>query len=166
MIEYKEIKSIAGSPAKAILAEYMYDTHPKVCEEYKLDYDVDAMFSDDLERKEKYLSPQGLFLCAFVDNVPVGIGAFSQLEGKKAEIKRFYVQKKYRRRGIASSMLQKLITKAKSLGYESLYLESSRFMTEAHALYRKYGFTETTLYDGACSKPGYEFAIIFMEKTL
>lgn len=166
MIHYKAIDHIKGSQAEEILSEYMYDTHPRVCKHYNLDYDVDAMFEDDLENSDKYQPPKGLFLCAFIDDTPVGVGAFSQLDDSKAEIKRFYVRKKNRRQGIASMMLKMLIIEAQRQKYTELYLESSRFMTEAHALYRKFGFEETTLYEGACSKPGYEHAIIFMKKEL
>lgn len=166
MIEYAFIEAIKGSSAQDILAEYMFDTHPRVIKKYNLDYDVQGMFDDDLNNPEKYRPPKGRFLCALQDNKVIAIGAFSQLEGHKAEIKRFYVQPKCRRQGIASTILQKIITSATEMGYATLYLESSRFMTEAHALYRKFGFNETTLYNGACSKPGYEHAIIFMEKDL
>lgn len=166
MFHIEAIKEVKASTAEAILKEYMFDTHPKVCKKYNLDYDVNEMYTSDLTDVSKYQSPHGLFLAAYDGDTPVGIGAFSQLESTKAEIKRFYVKEAYRRKGVASAILKEIIDRATEMGYLTLYLESSRFMTEAHQLYRKFGFRETTLYSGACSKPGYEFAILFMEKSL
>lgn len=166
MIHYKTIETIAGDSAEKLLKEYMYTTHPKVCEHYNLDYDVDGMYDSDLHDTTKYQPPRGQFIAAFDGNEPVGMGAFSQLDDQSVEVKRFYVKESYRNRGIATTILKECIDQAQKLGYCFMYLESSRFMTEAHALYRKFGFEETTLYEGACSKPGYEFAIIFMKRAL
>lgn len=167
MIEYNKIEQLKDSTmAQELLREYIYDTHPRVCEEYNISYDVDGMYRDDIESEDKYKAPKGMFLLASEGETSMGMGAFSMLSESTAEIKRFYIKPAYRNRGIASSILKQVIDRASQLGYSKLYLESSRFMVEAHALYRKFGFTETTLYEGACSRPGFEHAILFMEKEL
>ena len=53
-----------------------------------------------------------------------------------------YVEPAHRRGGIGRAMLGDLIAAAVSAGYERIRLDSPRFMTAAHALYRSFGFAE------------------------
>jgi putative acetyltransferase len=55
-----------------------------------------------------------------------------------------YFDKKLRGRGVGKLMLERMIEKARALGYKRIYLETARILKEAVGLYEKYGFQPTT----------------------
>ena len=54
--------------------------------------------------------------------------------------------------GIGRAIVEQLIDDARTMGCETVYLESATFMDNAHALYRSVGFVPSGSY------PGREFA--------
>ncbi|HVW31617.1 MAG TPA: GNAT family N-acetyltransferase [Acidimicrobiia bacterium] len=85
--------------------------------------------------------PQALYL-AEVDGRPAGTGGLKEVRPGVAEVKRMYVGPRFRGRGIARALLERLIADARAGGYRSLQLETAVWMVEAHALYRSCGFTD------------------------
>ncbi len=69
-------------------------------------------------------------------------------------------------RGIGRALVEAAIQEMRTAGYSTLRLDSARFMTEAHAVYRSAGFHEIAPY--AESEIPEEFRIhwIFMELSL
>jgi hypothetical protein len=45
---------------------------------------------------------------------------------------------------VGRAILQRLIDDARALGYRTIRLDSARFMREAHALYRRFGFVPSS----------------------
>lgn len=72
----------------------------------------------------------------------VGSGALKELNSQSGEIKSMRTAKGQRGKGIASKMLEHIISTAQSRSYERLYLETGSFeaFEPARALYTKYGF--------------------------
>ena len=123
----------------------------------------------DMFRAElpKLIGSRGRLLVAGQGDVPVGVGALKPVDDATAEIKRMYVSPSARGRGVARSLLERLLADARGLGYRTARLETADFMTEAHALYRSLGFVETTIFDGSeTAESGIESFILFMELTL
>jgi GNAT superfamily N-acetyltransferase len=90
------------------------------------------------------LEPRARLYLAEVNAEPVGIGGLRQLAAHEAEIKRMYVRPSSRGLGVGGAILQRLIDDARALGYRTLRLDSARFMHEAHALYRRFGFVPSS----------------------
>jgi len=72
----------------------------------------------------------------------VACGALRALSADHGEIKSMRTSRAYRGRGIASQMLDHIISEAKTRGYRRLSIEtgSMDFFKPAHALYAKHGF--------------------------
>jgi len=84
--------------------------------------------------------PRGIFLIAYLENIPVASGALRPIDETTVEVRRMYVSKNARRLGIARSMLAALEDKAVELGYETMRLETGNRQNAAMALYESYGF--------------------------
>ena len=72
----------------------------------------------------------------------VGCGALKRLDARHAEVKSMRTQAARQRSGIASMMLEHLITEARRMGFTRLSLEtgSAEFFRRARRLYEKFGF--------------------------
>lgn len=77
---------------------------------------------------------------SYLNSVPVGCGAFKQLDNETAEIKRMFVLSGYRGKGIALQVLTELEKWAHDLKYTSCILETGVKQPEAIALYLKAGY--------------------------
>ncbi len=111
---------------------------------------VDALLDDLAERyggREAFhpdpaslAPPDGVFVIARLDGVPVGCGGFRRFADEVAEIKRMYVAPAARRRGVAAALLADLEARARSLRYRSIRLETGTNQPEAMALYQGAGY--------------------------
>ncbi|WP_246383077.1 GNAT family N-acetyltransferase [Nocardioides stalactiti] len=90
--------------------------------------------------------PDGLFLVAYADGVPVGTGAWRRtavraLGGSAGvEIKRMYVVPEHRGTGLARRILAELEDSAAAVGADLLVLETGLMQPEAIALYESSGY--------------------------
>lgn len=84
---------------------------------------------------------------AYLANVPVGCGALKHYKEKTIEVKRMFVSKEHRGKGISKLVLQELETWAKELGYTFLILETGKTQKAAIALYLNNGFQIIPNYD-------------------
>jgi GNAT superfamily N-acetyltransferase len=81
----------------------------------------------------------GVFVVAWLDGRPVGCGALRPLERGVGEVKRMFVEKDARRRGVARKILEKLESIAVRSGYKALRLETGVRQPEAIGLYESAG---------------------------
>ena len=90
--------------------------------------------------------PEGLFLVAYLDGVPVGTGAWRRtpvlaLGGSLgAEIKRMYVVPEHRGKSLARRILAELESTAAAAGYDLIVLETGLMQPEAIGLYESSGY--------------------------
>ena len=82
------------------------------------------------------------------------------------EVKRMYVRPAFRGQGIGRALLDALIQEAGQIGYPRIRLDSTRFMKEAHALYRSAGFVEIAEYPESEIPAQFREHWIFMEMVL
>ena len=94
----------------------------------------------------KYAPPQGRLLLVRVEEHPAGTAALRPLNEHACEAKRLYVRPAYRRRGMAGSLLARLIEEARRCGYRDMYGDTLIRMASALELYRRMGFAETAPY--------------------
>ena len=126
-------------------------------------------------KKREYLTSEveklcsdshGVYYLIELEGAIIGMGALHQIREKAGEIKRMYIRPAYRGKGYGRTLLQRLLQKAKEFGYNSIYLDSARFMTTAHKLYRSFGFIECDEYPETEIPPQFKSQWLFMEKTL
>jgi len=86
------------------------------------------------------LAPETRCMVALYDGEPVAIGAFRNLGGNTAEIKRMYVRKENRGQGISRFVLSGLESWAKEEGCTKAILETGFTHPEAISLYKKSGY--------------------------
>ena len=94
----------------------------------------------------EFLPPEGLFLAAEVDGAAVGSGAWRALGAGVAEIKRVYVVRGLRRRGLARLIVDALERSAAQAGCRSVVLNSGAEQPEALRLYDRLGYGPVTPY--------------------
>ena len=95
-------------------------------------------FFDDLDNiPVAYRS--GLFLVCEREREVAGFGGLFPT----GEIVRMRVASKYRRKGIATLVLNGLVEGARTLGMRRVYLHTLEEQRPAHALYEKFGFVES-----------------------
>ncbi|MGX6508374.1 GNAT family N-acetyltransferase [Rhodococcus sp. SJ-2] len=96
---------------------------------------------------DEFAPPQGVFLVAYGDGTPVGIGGWrakdathAGLRDGDAELKRMYVRSNARRRGIARRILGALERTAADAGRRRTVLETGTEQPEALAMYAAAGY--------------------------
>ena len=160
--------------ARNLIAEYLRWIAGVAAASYGLSFDVDAMVSSDLEDRSKFYPPDGRFYVIRRGDSHVGVGCLKRIAPSIAEIQRMYVQPHVRGVGAGRLLLQRLLSDARAIGYEAVRLESLKFLSAAHALYRSAGFTEIAPYDDSSmtryQPPGtmetYRSSAVFMELRL
>lgn len=83
----------------------------------------------------------------YADEKPVACGCFKKHDDKTVEIKRMYVDKTYRGKGISKMVLSELEKWAKENGFEYAILETSVHFNVAQSLYKKAGYVVIENYD-------------------
>jgi GNAT superfamily N-acetyltransferase len=126
--------------------EYLQWANARVDKEYGVRADIQSMLDQDLRELGKFLPPYGRLLLAECDGQVVGLACMKRIREEIGEIKRMYVRPEYRRRGIGRALLEALTAEARAIGYLRMRLDSTRFMAEAHSLYRSVGFQEIEPY--------------------
>jgi putative acetyltransferase len=86
------------------------------------------------------LEPDVDAVICYINELPVGCGAYKIINENTVEIKRMYVQPQYRGKGIAQAILAALENWAKELNYTCCKLETGKRMQDAIALYKKAGY--------------------------
>jgi GNAT superfamily N-acetyltransferase len=89
-----------------------------------------------------FAPPDGTFLVGFEDGDPVCAGGIKRIASDAAEIKRMYVVRAARRRGIARVLLGALEDAARERGYTFVRLDTGPRQRGAMALYAAQGYTE------------------------
>lgn len=133
-------------PARRLIAEYLRWIADSAAASYGLSFDIDAMVASDIEDRSKFYPPSGRFYVIRRGESHVGVGCLKRLTPSVAEIQRMYVQPHVRGVGAGRLLLQQLLSDARAIGYEAVRLESLKFLSAAHALYKSVGFAEITPY--------------------
>jgi len=113
-----------------------------------------------------YRGPQAILLLAEDAARAVGVGAVRNQSGGIAEVKRMFVLPDVRSRHVGSALLDRLIEEARTMGADTLRLDTCRFMTEAQGLYRSRGFVERPPYEGTEIPARLQRYWLFFERSL
>lgn len=79
-------------------------------------------------------------IVCYIEDQPIGCGAFKEFDPQSVEIKRMFVLPAFRGKGIGVSILKELESWAAELNYPSCVLETGKKQPEAIRLYQKAGY--------------------------
>ena len=99
------------------------------------------------------------FWSAWHGNELAGCGALKELNPAHGEVKSMRTATAHLRKGVASRMLEHIISEAKRRGYRRLSLETGQmpYFEPARQLYRKFGFTQCQPFAGYREDPNSVF---------
>ncbi len=109
-------------------------------------------------------APDITFWSAWESNNLLGCGALKALDASSGEIKSMRTVKAHKRKGVASNILNHMISVARQRGYKRLYLETGSFPAfyAARTFYEKHGFEYRTPFGSYKDDPN----SVFMTKRL
>lgn len=97
---------------------------------------------------DRYRPPEGAFLMAFRDRLPVGCVSLKTLQPGLGEVKRLWVDPAARGLGLARRLMAAIEDEARTLGLTMLHLDSNAALTEAITFYERSGWTPIAAYTG------------------
>jgi len=116
-----------------------------VLTEYGLKPDPDSTDTDIKDIESSYLERGGVFLVLEEkDGSLIGAYGLYRLDEQTCELRKMYLQKDYRGRGLGRMLMEDALSQARRLGFKRIVLETASVLTEAIALYKSYGFVEYT----------------------
>jgi len=98
--------------------------------------------------------------CLMDGDQVVGTSAVKRINSRECELKMLYIYKTYYGNGYGRQLLDLVLERAREMGCERIYLDTTTWSTRAVRLYKSYGFTPTERYNDN------DFADLFMEKEL
>jgi GNAT superfamily N-acetyltransferase len=107
-----------------------------------------AEWDDELGFAPRHGGPGGLFLVAESGGAPVGCGGLRLLAPPVGEVKRLFVRKAARRRGVGRALLAALEDRAADMGLGELRLDTDGGERGALALFHAAGFEPIAHYNG------------------
>jgi GNAT superfamily N-acetyltransferase len=149
-----------------LFREYLQWVCAAIHHEYGVTFNAEAILEHDMSDIHIFLPPNGWLLLAYDDTAVAGCACVRTIGAHIAEVKRMYVRSTYRRKGIGRALVDATIKQVRAAGYSSLRLDSARFMTDAHALYRSAGFYEISPYPESEISEEFRVHWIFMELLL
>ncbi len=113
--------------------------------EYGLKPDPASTDADIKDIESSYFNRGGTFLVLEAEDGSI-VGAYGlyPLEKHVCELRKMYLHKAFRGKGLGRLLLEDALSKAKQLGFRKIFLETASVLKEAIALYRSYGFVEYT----------------------
>jgi putative acetyltransferase len=134
-------------------------------EEYWTSFGFDlATFGFGAELEElpgRYASPEGRLALAIMSGNAVGCIALRKLDADSCEMKRLFVRASARGNGVAVTLIEWLLSEARSQGYSRMLADTLPTMHTALRLYERFGFKRIDSYSPTPT-PG----AIYLEKNL
>ena len=133
----------ARTPAQFELANDLF-------RQYAAELDVDLCFQGFAAELENlpamYGEPHGELLLAMGGDAAIGCVALRRFSATDAEMRRLFVRPGHRDSGIGRVLAQRIVARARELGYRRMVLDTLDSMHAAKALYRSLGFESCAAY--------------------
>lgn len=159
-------KELHTEQIRELFWEYLQWANGKVNDEFGVNFDIEHMLETDMQHLEIFMPPAGRLLLGYQDDHLAGIACLKLLTPGIGEIKRMYVRKGNRQKGLGRALVNQLVSEAIQIGYSRVRLDSARFMKEAHHLYRSVGFKEIEAYEGSEIPREFQEHWVFMQMGL
>jgi putative acetyltransferase len=114
-----------------------------VLQEYGLKPDPACTDADIKDIEFSYFDRGGTFFVLEAEDGSI-IGAYGlyQIDEQTCELRKMYLDKAHRGKGLGKFLLEDALSRARQLGFERMILETASVLKEAIALYKSYGFAE------------------------
>lgn len=129
----------------------------ELSERLNLDFDLKKSGDPELSQMQP---PIGTFVVARLGDMPVGCVGVKGSGGTLAEIKRMWILPAARGLGLATRLMTTAETAARTLGIDTLRLDTNTTLFEAVSLYKSMGWTEIDRFNDD------PYPDIFFEKSL
>ena len=114
-----------------------------ILREYKLKTDPEKTDLDLQDIEMNYVKRGGLFdLLETNDKKIIGCVGLYPLNKERCELRKMYLDKEYRGRGLGKKLLEHSLSSASRLGFSEVVLETASVLKEAIQLYESYGFNK------------------------
>jgi putative acetyltransferase len=114
-----------------------------ILREYDLEPDPACTDVDIQDIESSYFDRGGtFFVLETEDGTTIGAYGLYPVEEHMCELRKMYLQKAYRGKGLGRFLLEDALSKARQLGFERMVLETASVLKEATALYKSYGLVE------------------------
>ncbi len=112
-----------------------------VLDEYGLKPDPDGTDADLDDIEQSYYARGGAF-CVLEEEDGSIVGAYGlyPLQNHTCELRKMYLRRTHRGRGLGRRLLEDALASARELGFTTVTLETASVLKEAIALYKRYGF--------------------------
>ena len=95
---------------------------------------------------DEHARPTGIIFLATAAGQPVGCGMSKKLSPDASEIKRVFVKDAARRAGAGRALCEALVDQARTDGFKTVFLDTSKAFAPARALYLSLGLQERAPY--------------------
>ena len=113
--------------------------------------DTESIITSQKIRNEVFVQEQGIPLhldldgldansyhsLVYIDDIAIGVARLALVKNNNAVMARIAIKKDYRGKGIATRLVESLITKAKQLGINSIEIHAHEYLRE---YYERFGF--------------------------
>jgi putative acetyltransferase len=114
-----------------------------ILREYELKPDPACTDSDIKDIESSYFARGGtFFVLEAEDGTIIGAYGLYPVYEQTCELRKMYLHKAHRGKGLGKFLLEDALSKARQLGFEKVILETASVLKEAIALYKSYGFVE------------------------
>jgi GNAT superfamily N-acetyltransferase len=150
--------------ARQLVSEYLQWAAIPIAQEYDFHYDVEAAVEETMAKM--FQQPGSHVVLAYEGTEPVGMGCLRVIGDEMGEIKRMYTRPAFRRKGIATAVLESLLQEARSMGHTRIRLDTAKFLKPAQSFYRSFGFREIPEYPETEIPPEYRMHWLYFERDL
>jgi GNAT superfamily N-acetyltransferase len=127
-------------------------------------FDAAAFENELASLPGKYGPPRGALLLATHEGSPAGCVALREIDIDSCEMKRMFVYPQFHGKGVGRALAEEVLGRARSIGYQSMLLDTSVRQHEAIALYHRLGFRDIEPYYEL--PPDLRNWLVFMELRL
>ena len=114
-----------------------------VLKEYNLKPDPAATDTDIKDIEQSYFKRGGMFyVLEEKDGSIIGAYGLYLLDKTTCELRKMYLHRSYRGKGLGKLLLEEALSKARQIGFKRMTLETASVLKEAISLYKSYGFIE------------------------
>ncbi|MEP3274929.1 MAG: GNAT family N-acetyltransferase [Stappiaceae bacterium] len=148
---------------EAMLEDYMTLMLQKLISAGGPELTVGDVLGDIWSDIDKYMPPTGrLVLARQPDGQLVGCGFMRQIGPDAGELKRLYVRPETRGHGLGRRLVKIRMDEARTMGWNSLLVDTFQGNTEMLALYKSLGFYEIPRYAENANDPSLDPFLVYL----